>query len=203
MTGGDAERPCIIVAGLGRCGSSLTMQMLHAAGVACLGRWPAFESNETVQATFCAYWLDRQANCAIKVLDPHRLPIGALPNHVVIWLSRNETEQAKSMLKFVSAEFPNIGKTRTARRAVANSIKRDTQPARAKFASLRGGRFYSLTFDDIITAPGIMAQRIAEFLAPFGYALDPERMAAVVRRRAPGCLAGMLEFDQIAESAHA
>jgi hypothetical protein len=39
-------KPYVIVAGFGRCGSSLTMTMLHAAGIPCIGTPPDFEVNQ-------------------------------------------------------------------------------------------------------------------------------------------------------------
>jgi hypothetical protein len=39
--------PVIVVAGLGRCGTSLVMQMLAAAGLPCVGSFPDFEDDRT------------------------------------------------------------------------------------------------------------------------------------------------------------
>lgn len=43
-TGEMSDKPTIFVSGLGRCGSSMTMQMLDAAGIPCIGDYPAYET---------------------------------------------------------------------------------------------------------------------------------------------------------------
>ena len=56
-TSNPKDRPCIIVSGLGRCGSSLVMQMLHAGGVECLGAPPAFEPPESSPMYLTRDWM--------------------------------------------------------------------------------------------------------------------------------------------------
>lgn len=60
----------VIVSGFGRCGSSMTMQMLAAGGIECLGEWPSFEHPKALKLDMA--WLRAQEGKALKVLDPHR-----------------------------------------------------------------------------------------------------------------------------------
>ncbi|MHB8286386.1 MAG: hypothetical protein ACYDD1_17175 [Caulobacteraceae bacterium] len=71
-------KPTIIVSGLGRCGSSLTMQMLNAAGVHCVGSFPSFEGPECEafqEGFITAERWAAVAGRAVKLLDPHRRAI--------------------------------------------------------------------------------------------------------------------------------
>jgi hypothetical protein len=190
-------RPCIIVAGLGRCGSSLTMQMLHAAAVRCVGDHPDYEDRRASDVGFDPDWLGRLEDCAVKVLDAHRLNIHNLPNHVVVWLDRSPDEQAKSMLKLVSAAFRNVGAGRAERRAMAASIKRDGPRALSNLGS-RCQRVLRLRFEHLIDAPRESAAVLAAFVDRCGYPVDAAAMAAVVRPRRSACLDGFLEAELVA-----
>jgi len=89
----------IVVCGLGRCGSSLMMQMLHAGGLTCTGEAPPYEHPNGAMNHFNARWLTQQTDKATKVLLPHHVKF--LPaNYYFIWLERNPLEQAKSTFKF-------------------------------------------------------------------------------------------------------
>lgn len=187
-------RPCIVVAGLGRCGSSMVMQMLDRAGVPCVGDFPAYETDASL-AEFDPREFAARSETAIKILDAHRLPIGAMPHHVVIWLTRDATEQAKSAIKFMSLFLPSVTQDRATRRALAASFRHDALKAAAALQLQRGTPHLALQFEDMILRPTFAAQRIRVFLRQFGYDLDAEAMAAAVRVRSPKCLPGMLEFD--------
>ena len=65
------ENMIILVVGFGRCGSSLCMQMLNAAGVDCLGEAPHYEDPRTVIKRLSQNWLYLQDGKAVKVLDFH------------------------------------------------------------------------------------------------------------------------------------
>src|SRR5690348_17944000 len=89
----------LIVAGLGRCGSSLMMQMLQRGGMKCAGEFPAFEMPETNHCSISREWLSQFSGGAVKILDPHLCTIENTPA-VVLWLSRDHWHQAKSQIKF-------------------------------------------------------------------------------------------------------
>lgn len=189
----ENQRPCIVVAGLGRCGSSLTMQMLSAAGIPSIGSYPDFEDDRTSRFSFNASWLSGLNDCAVKILDAHRLPIKTLQNHILIWLDREPSEQARSMLKFVARMYSGIRQGRNERRALCASIEKDTVAARAKLLAANPLASIRINFENLITRPYGEAAYIAEFLHMFGYAAEAAKMGAVVRDRNPACLPEFLE----------
>ena len=192
-----AQSPCIVVAGLGRCGSSLTMQMLHAGGVACLGDFPDFEDERASRLNFDPQWFADLSDGAIKLLDAHLLPLGVMPHHLIVWLERDPMEQARSMLKFVHAAVPGARTDRQARRAMVRLIERDGPRAKSALCS-RGAPSLTLRFERLIVDPRGSAQRLGAFLAPFGYGANVVAMAAAVRPRSSRCLEGFLETELVA-----
>jgi len=188
--------PTILVAGLGRCGSSLVMQMLDVAGVPTIGRYPDFEDDVNLRLPNLEAqreFTERCAGRAVKLIDPHLHgpPIGL--EYRTIFLTRHPLEQAKSMLKLIGAR-----NDRRARRAMETSVRRDTMTARQAVARLGAGEFYHLPFENIIHDPVSAANRIARFLdLPAG---NGEKMARVVRRRPPTCLPYLLELELLSHA---
>lgn len=188
--------PTIIVAGLGRCGSSLVMQMLDTAGIPTVGNWPAFEDDiifrlHTLEAQREFY--ERCMGRAVKLLDPHlrKPPIGL--DYRCIFLTRHPREQAKSMLK-----LNGVPASRHARRAMEQSVRRDTERARLAMTQIGSGRYYNLPFENIIHDPLGCAEALASYLQPpRGRYYDVEAMAKCVRRRPATCLPYMLELELI------
>lgn len=188
--------PTIIVAGLGRCGSSLVMQMLDAAGVPAIGTFPAFEDRVTAELPAVDAQRDFFARCAghaVKLLDPHlhQPPIGL--NYRAIFLTRHPVEQAKSILKLIGAR-----NDRAARRAMEHSVRRDTGRAREAVIRIGDGRFYNMPFEHLIHDPLGAAEAIAKWVwNGRDELLDVEKMARCVRRRPATCLPYMLEMELI------
>ena len=60
----------VIVSGLGRCGTSLVMQMLAAGGIDCYGPFPAYEPEGLGMGRDLPSLLALRK--AFKLLDPHR-----------------------------------------------------------------------------------------------------------------------------------
>jgi hypothetical protein len=173
------------------------MQMLHAGGVPCEGTPPDFEDDRSGELGFDQDWFAGLRGCAVKILEPHRLPLAAAPKRHVIWLTRNPAEQARSMLKMIHVAFPSAPVDRRARRAMEASIERD-EPRGRQAALGIALSFLPVRFEQLIEQPRTMANRLSAFCAPFGYALDPVAMAAVVRRRPSRCLAYMMEVEIVA-----
>jgi hypothetical protein len=187
-------RPCIIVAGMGRCGTSLMMQMLYAAGVPCEGPWPAFETDAVLPGIFDAAAFDERQDHAIKMIDPMHLGPGALPHHVVIWMDRAHTEQAKSQIKFLRSAGGDVEATRPARRAMEATLRHDRPLNRAALGIPGRTPAMAVPFEILLEDPAWVAQGVASFLAPHGWTgLDVEAMALVVRPRSPACYPGFLE----------
>ena len=97
----------LVVAGLGRCGTSLAMQLLDRAGYPCFGEYPSYETDET--NPLCgipADLLQRNEGRAVKIIDPHHAAemCGISFNGCrVIYLTRDLTEQARSQIKMAAA----------------------------------------------------------------------------------------------------
>src|SRR5690242_18079420 len=90
----------IIVSGLGRCGTSLVMQMLDAGGIPCHGPFPAYEPDDVGVGRDLAKLLAIPK--AFKMIDPHRDALFPSMQGVrVIWIDRDFEEQARSQVKMV------------------------------------------------------------------------------------------------------
>ncbi len=190
----------IMVTGLGRCGSSLTLQMLHSGGVPCVGDWPSFEDENTFPGLLTPDWLGRQRG-ALKVLDPqlHDRRIFEGENLSIIFLRRESTEQARSSAKFLNAFGGQPQLDRLAVKRMAASIRADTAKAERLFQNLRRPVLF-LTFERLVAAPGGVAEQIAHFIRPH-FTADPAAMAAAYFHRGPKparCLPYMLEVDLLA-----
>lgn len=181
-------KPTIIVAGMGRCGTSLTMQMLHCAGVPCIGTFPAFESEHSSFKAFDPEFLASLSGKAMKIIDPKRMTIPKLQNHVVIWLDRDPRQQAASIAKMISPVSGAVD--RNGRRRLARSLTSDRLPNMLAF---EGAPMLIVRFEDLINATLINCSSIASFLANFGWEIDPFVMAEAVLERGSDCLPYMLE----------
>lgn len=187
-----AQPPLIIVSGLGRCGSSLVMQMLAAAGVPHVGTFPDFEDMAVNPPAVTRAVLEALEPCALKVLDPHRAgPIFAGLNAVVVWLDRDRIEQAASQIKL--ARFARTGEvppraTRREVRAMASVLDSDRTKSRAVLSPLQSIR---ISYENLIHEPLLIAHWLADRLAEVGYSLDPEVMAACVHKSTAVCAPGL------------
>lgn len=171
----------LIVAGLGRCGSSMLMQMLSRGGVPCVGEWPAFEPEEANAPT--PAFIAASAGKAVKILDPQRV---GLPGDVrVIWLDRDHGEQAKSHAKFLRM-LMGFHVDRDGRRKLAASMVRDTHAALALIGSRPVMR---LRFEEVLTSPRGTALLLGEFARNPGF--DVDAAAAAVHQRSPACAPGL------------
>lgn len=195
-------KPITIVAGFGRCGSSLVMQMLAAGGMPTpYAEFPSYE----VDFAKTPVMMSALQGGAIKVLAPHihRPPVG--PVYRWIWLDRDPVEQAKSMAKFWRAAFVEapaslppmleFGPDQIAE--LAESFKRDRPRANGlmlKYTQCTG--ILKLRFEAILLDPPWAAYSLSKFC---GGRLDEAKMVAAVRPRGPECLPYMLELEQLAE----
>ncbi|WP_337846840.1 hypothetical protein [Sphingomonas sp.] len=189
-------RPTVLVAGFGRCGSSLVMQMLHAGGMPCDGTFPDFEAISLHLMSHDA-WIARTRGRAVKVLDPHLYPPPVGPDYRTIWLTRDPSEQARSALKLIGG--PD---TRHARRAFARSYVKDRRKAiqaLMKADAHRAG-ILELSFEAIIREPLRVASSIAAFVGIEGR-VPVAQMAKCVIPRPVTCLPFMLERQLIARGA--
>lgn len=188
----------ILVCGLGRCGTSLVMQMLGAGGMPVTGPWPSFEDRAAVAALGDVDLAPFGGDLAVKVLDPHR---HRLPSTGVrsIWLDRSPREQARSQVKLLSATEPMVATRRETIRAFEASIKKDR--LKGLRAVSRGGAVLRLAFEDIIRWPWDAAIEIRDFV---GKPLYVDSMADAVRPRPTWCAPDIdLEMTLMREGASA
>lgn len=185
--------PTVIVAGLGRCGTSMVMQMLATGGIATVGTFPDFEDMDTDRQRGLnpGAWLARCAGRAVKVLDPQRVPPPAGRSYRTIWLTRDPEQQGRSQIKLIDAN-----PSRAMRKAMAQSIRRDEPRARRALAAadLSGWPMLRLTFEGILGDPFAAATAIVEHIGAEQFDEGAAwRMATAVMPRGPHCLPFMLE----------
>lgn len=173
----DSGKPTLIVSGLARCGTSLTMQMLHACGLRCAGDFPSFEPPElnTLHPLPSAAWLSRFD--AIKIIDPHRAAIPQM-NAIVLWLDRNPAFQSLSqckMLRLVGGLDLPTGTQGRIRRSLVSERPR-------ALLQFKGLPISILRFEVAVRRPLVFATQIAWFCRGY-YTLDPQRMAECLLRR--------------------
>lgn len=189
----------IIVAGLGRCGTSLVMRMLDVAGVSTIGDRPDWECMATQMRLEDdpADWAVAIRGRAVKLLDAHRYQLPPLGDFDLIWLCRDEREQAKSGLKLVSSMFSTIKPDRKQARAWAAGLRRDTPRAMKALALAGPPRTLALRFEHILGDPFMSALKICRFLGLDN--ADPREMASQVLPRGPECLPYLLEMSLVDE----
>lgn len=178
----------IVIAGLGRCGSSLVMQMLSASGLPTTGEYPDFEDERVALSRTSDFNAAEWQGKAVKLLDLHRYNLN-LENSRIVWLSRNERVQAQSISKFghLMGGLPEYG--RSQRRALERALIQDGVKCR-RIIEASGQPFMAIRFEDLITRPAEAAERLAEFVGG-----DAIKMAAVIRKRGTECYQGMLELE--------
>lgn len=187
---GKKPAPAVIVAGLGRCGTSLMCQMLEAGGLTVVGRYPAFEEAAFNSGPIPAALIDAHAGQAFKVLDPHRSLPDPDARFVSIFLTRDREEQARSIVKFVGG--PRLNRSEV--RRWSRNLMLDEYAARR---SLAYRPIFDLTFERLIMGD---VDDLADFLAGFWLGrLDVEKMRRQVVPRGPACQPGLeIEGDLIA-----
>jgi hypothetical protein len=185
----------VIVAGFGRCGSSLMMQMLEAGGFPCVGRYPAFEDPESMVLNLRADWFQQHQGKAVKILDPHLAGDDLFP-HIprrVIWLDRDPKQQAKSFVKF-GRMVGGLPFNRSDVGGIARNLQRD-RPRAHRALRICQCNSIAATFEEMIKSPLIVATgiQLALGLAPF----DPIAATRAVQPRSPNCLPYLLEAEQV------
>jgi len=183
----------VLVAGLGRCGTSLLMQMLEAGGAPVVGQYPAYEPDilRALPGNAEAWRRVARGRC-IKALDPHRWMPPAGEDYRVIWLDRNPVEQAASQLKMAGARS-----SRGNRRAMEHGLHADQRRAHRHLLHIDRAGILGIRFEDLIERP---RRVVDELVAKIGVPLDREAMVAQVVDRSSRCYPGMLEHLLIASA---
>lgn len=178
------DLPILFVAGFGRCGTTMLMTMLDAGGFPVTGPRPGYELPEHWRDLKPDLpWLQAQGGRAVKWIDPMR-SLGALPHltprPVVVLMSRDLREQARSQIKAIGA--PQAHSVRR----WARSLGRDEPALRAHLQ--RKTLLYRLTFEGALATP-LETARILDGIAAkhFGRRIDIETAARAVIPRPPRC----------------
>lgn len=180
-------KPTVIVAGSGRCGSSLVMQMLAAGGMSCAGKPPLYEHADVYEdAALTAEWVAQWG--AVKMLVPYKYKLGTDIDALVIWLDRDPVQQSRSHRKYLEgvteklyAGFPED--------EILNAYRNEFKASKTRsLNALKGHPRLGMTFEELVQTPIPAASRISRFVARYGWALDVGAMAATVAPRSASCL---------------
>jgi hypothetical protein len=163
----------LAVAGLGRCGLTMTMQVLDAGGLDVWGEPPAYEPNHYVGA-----W----SSDAVKLVDPIGNELsGLLPepgDFRWLWLMRDAKEQAKSMAKMVEATGRDVD-WRRLRKTIRPSTRKHRQ-----FIEQRDEKLHRVRFGDAVSNPAGYARYLNQRVV-LDKDLNTDAMAKVVHDRSP------------------
>ena len=197
-------KPVVIVAGLPRCGSSLTMQMLAAAGIPCDGDYPGFEGEACHKALHNQFgpWVERMRGKAFKFLDPHHsagfvawLPVGS----IVFYLRRDPAQQAISQINMALMQMGGVS-NRNLRRRYEAQIPKDNKRSIQLFG-MTGANIHEISFEALLSRPEPIVGGICGRLAPHFGDLDPFKMLACIQQRSPEATGNMkLEMELIRRS---
>lgn len=183
------SEPKIIVAGLGRCGTSMVCQMLAAGGLRVAGEWPSYET--------AAPWNETGWQAA-KLLDPHRQPLDDwMRGALVFWLDREPMQQAASQAKLL-----HVTLSREDRKAMASLLRRDRRDS-ARRLRMAGRHPLRFEFERLLRMPYQTAEEFDHWLKEwFGYhGFRADLAAEVVHdKRSAACLPDLsMELRLIAE----
>ncbi len=185
----------LLIAGLGRCGSTMVMEMLAAGGHPVVGSKPDFEE-EAALPTLRSRGPQVYVGSAVKVLEMHRGCLSSLPGgarYRAVWLDRTPREQARSMSRFLAAAGA-APENRAVIRRLERGLDRDRPVALTNLRNAVGDQLLMLRFEEILVDPLSIARRLAAWS---DIDLDPVQMAAAVHVRSPKCRDVPIEAGQV------
>jgi hypothetical protein len=169
-----------LVAGLGRCGTTMAMRMLHAGGmIPAVDNEVAYEHNDMNDAIRDIDSLDGKL---VKWLDPHKNRLPHSHDYKIIWMKRDFNQQAKSIAKFANI-MAGVPKDRASVRSIYRSLPKETDACLRIFKE-RGIPYIVVAFEDLLILPRQTAITIEKF---FNHKLDINRMASCVIPRSKDC----------------
>jgi len=178
--------PILFVAGFGRCGTTMMMNMLDQGGFPVAGPRPAFEVAQMVPGRVDLDWVHAQAGKAVKWIDPlnARIRRNDLPvAPVIIHMGRDFGEMARSQVKLLGSLVTDSRNTRRA-------FKKDIEAKAPKLAATLNatGSVYHMTFEWVLHETEAAAQKLAGIIATeFGRVFDARTAATVPLQRSPLC----------------
>jgi len=180
-----------VVSGLGRCGTSMMMQMLHCGGMEVTGdaELPFLEDDRVNKLPLNDGWLrDLTSRNVIKILNPD---IRSLPGWFrcrSIWMKRDVNEQTKSYIKYNVAM---AGEQNIDPDEVANNIRRRTKLCLKELGRISDKGPLLVGFEVALERPFLAAVGVQAFL---GEDLNHTKMAEAVIKRTPKCLVDVPEI---------
>lgn len=183
----NQQEQIVVVSGVGRCGSSLTMQMLHAGGYPTIGEYPAFEDIRAGAFGHDTEWISKQQGKAIKILTPLAINKFLGADYKFIWVDRNPLQQAISQVKFGNLMM-GLPANRKIIKTYENSYRSEKQEHINHIKKYTKHDIFYLTFENLLKNPTECARTIIEFV---GASLDIEAMANQVIKRPPEAEKGL------------
>ena len=178
----------IICGGLGRCGTSLMMRLLHTGGMPVFA--DNFASYESELANSLEYpdpkeWMAEVEGKAIKILDIHRMYLPAGYKFRMVWMERDLRQQAKSHIKFVGAMYgAGFSDHRESNvRNLMESLRSDTKKCLRKMEGLRIPVLI-IKFEHLLSHPARDLAKVASFI---DCPLNLEKAVQVVKVRSAAC----------------
>lgn len=197
------EQPIVVVCGLGRCGSTMAMHMLHTGGLDVIaddGDTISYETAATLRLPQEWDWLMSCEGRAIKVLDPHRHQLPPMLPYHFVWMRRNVRQQARSQRRFVRmlSDAGHDIPTPSLSDLIAR-LKHESHAALKLLAMYPWGVLTVVDFENVLANPAEGAVKIAR--ASGRSDLDLQAMANAVHDRGPRCLAVPWELSQLDDPA--
>ena len=209
-----------VVAGNGRCGSTLVMAMLRLGGMRTLGDQVSGEDDRVLGLPAKWRFLSEAVGGAVKILDPHRHTppalsltttmtllrsshgsppltaalVGALSEPLeyrFIWVSRDKHEQAKSFRKWGLALGMDVPRAQI--KPLASGLAHDEREGLKVLRAL--GPVLVVRFERLLL--GLETVPIVQFV---GGKVERVNMDFAVIPRPPECMRGFLETTLLANA---
>ncbi|SMO63890.1 hypothetical protein [Paracoccus laeviglucosivorans] len=185
------DQPTLLIAGLGRCGTTMLMTMLDAGGFPVTGPRPNYEDARRFGPLRADMeWLAEQSGRAVKLIDPLRYKItsASFPvPPVILLMERRNSEQARSQVKLLTALGEYRNPQRQVVKAMQRSIARDTPLLRAQMGKLTDNVF-RVRFEDVLSVPATVAKALAAISRrKFGLDFDIRAARDAVIKRDAAC----------------
>lgn len=186
--GDDAPGEFVLVSGLPRSGTSLMMQMLHAAGLPLQTDGLRAADLDNTEGYF--EWeaiktlpknprvLDEARGRGLKVIS---MLLPALPRHhryKILFMVRPVEEVAASQLAMLQRRFP--GKTHASPEKMAETLRGHREDTLKLLRNRPGVEVLEVDYPALVRAPAAWTAKIAEFLGP-RWPFDPAKAAARVK----------------------
>ena len=186
--------PIVVVCGMPRTGTSMTMQMLHAGGYEThsdIGG-PSFELKDTLELPGKSKWIASCTGKAIKILEPTRYTPPRGYQYRFILTKRNPEDHLRSILLFSQLFNMKAGNAIT-KGNPTRSLEKAQRKINRLLMSYPGSELIEVNFEDTLSNSLGQSKRIASFL---NADLNHEKMAQQVKVRPPAAH-GTLELQLI------